>query len=237
MNSKDFAEKYANKPIKLIGKIAHSYKLSIDTIIGTCVGWVDYRGEPQEQDGEYECIVIKPADNIDYFGKEVRANDRNWINATNKEIHWKSLIHVFPIRHCIPVLKPIKPVVAYPHICKVCKSPARKIGKKTLCSNDKCKSWKAVRQEAAIIAKLHKDPNINNDGFVICHECKSFARTCITKSAITPFFYINKCMNGHRWECEWRAGYKMKRIDSHGIISIATYFELQSSGKLQENYY
>ncbi len=66
--------------------------------------------------------------------------------------------------------RPMVPVKAYPSTCKICKKPARKVGRNTMCSNSKCKSLKVLRStyksKVPIKYKTHIE-NILSTGRII----------------------------------------------------------------------
>jgi hypothetical protein len=113
--------------------------------------------------------------------------------------------HFTRIMTCdLTVIKEVEQPKLYPHTCKVCHSSARRIKQKFICSNVKCKTWKKIRAIAAqnIVREIDKD------GFVICPECKGLARD--TNGLSNRFNRRNICVNGHKWNSEWRHGYKIK---------------------------
>jgi hypothetical protein len=182
MTAKQFAEKYAGKQIKFINSVK----------VGIVVGYTEVG---------YICIEL--------------INTANAWSSNEARIAGATLI--FPCmsfsRHAIETLELMhEPVKPYPHKCKVCHSPARKTKNTYMCSNVKCKTWKKVRKQAAVIK--NKDTNTDKDGFVICPACSSFVfeTMYVSENYITDTGWLrnNECKNGHKWQITWRDGYKLK---------------------------
>lgn len=82
-----------------------------------------------------------------------------------------------------------KPVVIYPHICKICKSPARITSNFIICSNVKCKSRLSLKVLTKSVKKIGQH--------IKCPTCKKYA--CELYSDVVLHMFKAVCKNKHRW--------------------------------------
>jgi hypothetical protein len=122
-----FATKYANRQIRTYDKWLGK------EITGRIVGYADVYGA--------SFVIIERDDGGGWSATEDRSRgiwtaplypNKGYRHYTINELE------------LIEELKPVKP---YPHICKVCSSPARKCESITLCSNLHCRSRKKVSKK------------------------------------------------------------------------------------------
>jgi hypothetical protein len=115
-----------------------------------------------------------------------------------------------------------KPVKPYPHTCNVCKKPARKAGKTSMCSNVKCKSWKNIRKQMATTKYVIKC--LDKDNFVICPTCGAFAVSSYPQTS--RMIRTTICQFDHNWTLEWQFGYKQKKVLANGSLDKHYYLKL-----------
>lgn len=93
---------------------------------------------------------------------------------------------------------------AYPHKCKVCKSPARVCGSLTICSNLKCATIKSIHKFNA------KFPATRYPRHIKCPTCNMIANNArgikYNQNTPMPFRRIMICPNKHKWELELQTG-------------------------------
>ena len=183
MDKKEFAEKYAGRKVRLT---ASSDDIRIGTAnkntpIGIVVGYnlLDYYNH-------ILCQALSPATG-DFKGHPPSSTFK-WSSTldTNYETTGIFSVNVEDIELVIP----IKPVIAYPHKCKICHSPARKCVKATLCSNLKCKSRRKIK-------KLYAQCR-----YVKCPKCDSFADDASSTNGKN--YHRARCLRGHLFDHIWQ---------------------------------
>ncbi len=188
-SNKEFAEKYAGYEVKLIDNIARGHSI-LGTIVGRVVGY-----NPHSDN----IVILEIIDVIERFGNGQPIEEVSY-TKTADTITSKPFYYRFYCKELVPVRKSnVKPVVAYPHNCKSCKAPARKVGKIFICSRHCSKSSKTLGFYKRMIAPVILTHNKHN--YVLCPQCGSLP------TGITGTNYINvTCVNGHKFEHTWKAG-------------------------------
>ncbi len=106
--------------------------------------------------------------------------------------------------HILKLLKDLPRINPYPNICKLCKAPARKVNKITLCSRDRCKSKSEIKKYGKpVIQKIAN--GVDQDNYAICP-------TCNTRAINVSYFgglHRNTCNNSHTWRHDWLDGQKL----------------------------
>jgi hypothetical protein len=120
---------------------------------------------------------------------------------------YKEAYRVYPTN--IELVKNITPVKAYPHTCKICKAPARKISKAILCSRDGCKSKRTIKANYNVpYVKKAKLVGVDSDGYVLCPVCGARA------DLLRPHDEEAECPSHHKWAYKFLAGHKVYRNEN-----------------------
>lgn len=99
-----------------------------------------------------------------------------------------------------------KVINPYPHICKACKSPARKNSDVALCSNVKCKSSNKKKYFIPYVKVVDK--------YIKCAICDEFAYTCRDRArAGNDIYYSFSCFNKHNWQIKVYPGMLLKQSE------------------------
>lgn len=136
------------------------------------------------------------------------------------------------INHNYLEIEKSKPVKTFPHICKLCSSPAKNIGKFTLCSNVYCKSKRTLLKGIGPFPKVVKPKsNVDSENYVICSECSSRVgmvnREFHGKTLAESSLFASMCRNKHYLVVDWKDKQKLQTYDGrHYIYSNGTFQHL-----------
>lgn len=187
---KDFAIKYVGAKVKIAGNhcpIRSPLIANFARVVGYTKNFVVV--EYLEDKMRRKSFPVDAYDNIHFVIDEELSNLRCW------EVSLKNL----------ELCESFKPVVPYPNICKVCKSPARKTCSVVLCSNNNCKSKLKV-------LSLTKMPKFN---YVLCAICKDPAQSALR---ITTRKYKMRCSQRHPWLYSIKEGDNLCKMDGKYYI-------------------
>jgi hypothetical protein len=175
---------------KLIGKriIASAYSMDTEEPVETVILGISISGS---------ITVYRDKKNGGYTQRltDVIEHKNTW------NIHPNEIVKILPD---LPIPKP------YPHKCKYCHSPARKIGKDTLCSN-RCKNGKKYIRSITKNVVYKQDKELNEEGFIVCPVCGKEARLLYYEE--TPKPDEAGCDSKHRWPINIQKGYKFRYTD------------------------
>jgi hypothetical protein len=174
MTGKEFAERYVGREVRLINTTDVPC-FERPNPIAIVVGYYDQN--------ICTSILVKFVDHKDQF------------------LSWKPHINVVLLQKAERIwsvaLSNLELVVkssnTYPHTCKKCKKPARKIGKVVLCSNVKCKSRGTFNKAFKSFIQYNE---------VLCPMCQNVGQYISDqwygKATGKNYSYLN-CSNAHGW--------------------------------------
>jgi hypothetical protein len=173
MSARAYATKYPGKVVKLS---AYGLKEAItsrprgravgvadDEPIGIIVGWKAGRLGIV---GSSKVVVYHDKYGRDH-GLEVYT-DRMYNPVTANAPDRRKGIYLLSVNY-IEQFQTEKPVLTYPHHCRVCGQPARRGANIVVCSNKHCKSRKAL---LAAIGPIPKFYITDKEGFILCPTCQ-----------------------------------------------------------------
>lgn len=169
-----------------------------------CIDWDNgKRGYPRET----TLLSFSNSDSVNVFKSRMNGGyERNgWITPNfysdiqKHDEAWQVSLSAIDIIS----LPPTKNRNPYTDQCSLCKSPARIRKDFMLCSNDRCKTRKALRSLPRYKKPVYE--RLDNEGFVICMECGERPKIM---SGLGRNIFRSKCPNQHIWQLEWQNGYK-----------------------------
>ncbi len=185
MTPQEYAIKYAGRKVQIFGTLdVPRYKENREPFARV----IGYYTNPVMHPGWVVIDFVEASDNAKAWDLSERPGQITLV-VKDADKGWR-----VPIENV--KLYDERPIVAYPHKCKLCKAPARK---NVLCSNMHCKSRSGYLREvkSKIITPADK--------FIRCPKCNSVA-----DSASGGFDDINHhaftCPEGHRWQCKASIG-------------------------------
>lgn len=205
MAVKEFAEKYVDCDV---------FKAGNDAFFGVCIGYID-KNNYHNHGHIIVSIKDSPIAREVYQGYQYGCSTTGISTYLSKTII-SGAITFIPYSSLLVSRKPIV-VSPYPHICKYCKLPARKLDGLSLCSNMKCKTMKQARKIINTYPRAKR--GVDADKYIICPICGDRAE--YTKEHLphgSDLMITYQCPLSHVWKHYTEVGDKViNRYGTHAF--------------------